>query len=535
MTDSTPTTGARALPVPPARLDVRGLSKTFGSTRVLHDIAFDVRPGEIHALVGQNGSGKSTIAKVLSGLYSPDPGSVVAIDGHPFRLPVRPDESRERGMAVVHQSLGLLPGFSVLENMRIGRLRPRGVLRWIDWRTERAAAGAVFERIGRRVDLDAPVASLHEEDRATVAIARALQDAEAGSGLIMFDESTRALSRRALEHFFTLLHEIVATGTAVLMITHRLEEVLDAADRVTVLRDGRAVVSGAPVAGMDEAELTRIILGRTVDTGALRHTPDLDDSDTARVTGLTGRKVQALELTIRRGEVVGLTGIAGSGYDEVPGILSGATPGRAGTLELAGRTTELRGLTPGSAIAAGVGLLPEGREVAGLAMGLTVSENISFPHTARRRASLLPRTGTDERTRAGEWIERLDVRPPRAEAAVNTFSGGNQQKVLLAKWLSMDPELLVLHEPTQAVDVGARRIIVDAIHAAAEAGTRVVVAGADENELALLCDRVLVFEDGGVVRELVGPLTPDDIVEGIYAGTGRGGLGKRDGGTAAAS
>jgi len=528
----THTSPARTSSAPAARLTVRSLSKTFGSTRVLSDVAFDVIPGEIHALVGQNGSGKSTIAKILSGLYTPDPGSVVSIDGRPFALPVRPAEARERGMAVVHQSLGLLPSFSVLENMRMGRLVGTGLLRRIDWTRERAAAAAVFDRIGRSVPLDAPVGSLHEEDRATVAIARALQDADPGSGLIIFDESTRALSRRALEHFFALLHEIVATDTAVLMITHRLEEVLDAADRVTILRDGRSVVSGRDVAGMDEGDLTRLIVGRTIDHGADRGTERHGAGAPARVEGLTGRQLEDFSLQVSPGEVVGLTGIAGSGYEEVPYLLGGAQPAAAGILTLDDVRIPVPGLTPADAIASGVALLPEGREASGLAMGLTVTENISLPHTAGRSPFARPRARA-EAERAQEWIERLDVRPPRAEVAVNTFSGGNQQKVLLGKWLSTAPAMLLLHEPTQAVDVGARRTIVDAIHAAAAGGSRVVVAGSDEAELAMLCDRVLVFEEGRVVRELRAPLTPDDIVRGIYADGSRGSLRRRGSGATA--
>jgi len=531
------TEGTRAAtPASPTRLEVRSLSKTFGSARVLSDVAFDVRPGEIHALVGQNGSGKSTLAKILSGLYVPDAGSVVSIDGRPFELPVRPDESRTRGMAVVHQNLGLLPGFTVLENLRIGRLKGRGPLRRIDWKRERAEAEAVFARIGRSVPLDAPVSSLHEEERSTVAIARALQDAEPGSGLIIFDESTRALSRRSLEHFFVLLDEIVSTGTAVLMITHRLEEVLDAADRVTVLRDGHAVASGREVAGMDEAELTGIILGRGMEAASARNAASVAPATPAvRISGLTGAAVSDVDVVVGRGEVVGLTGIAGSGYEEIPYLVGGASRAAGGTISLPdsdvrpGVELPAAGLTSSTAMTQGISLLPEGREHAGLAMEMTVVENVSFPHTAGRTGALLPNGRAGERERAETWIGRLDVRPPRPEAEVGTFSGGNQQKVLLAKWLSTAPTLLLLHEPTQAVDVGARRTIVNAIHAAAADGAHVLVAGSDENELAMLCDRVLVFEEGRIAREVRGPMAPDDIVAAIYTNGTRARLRERSG------
>lgn len=511
--------GRAATSAPPARLEVRALSKTFGSSRVLTDVGFDVRPGEIHALVGQNGSGKSTVAKILSGLYTPDPGSVVSIDGQPFELPVRPDEARRRGMAVVHQNLGLLPGYTVLENLRIGRLRAQGPLHRIDWKHERAEAAAALARIGRSVPLDAKVDHLHEEERSTIAIARALQDAEPGSGLMIFDESTRALSRRSLEHFFKLLDEIVASGTGILMITHRLEEVLDAADRVTVLRDGRTAASGRQVAGMDEAELTGIMLGRDVDTHASRVASSFDDKTTVHISGLRSDLLAGVDIDVREGEVVGVTGIAGSGYEDVPYLLGGAKRASGGVIRLPGGTADglpVPALNPGSAMSQGIALLPEGREHAGLAMQVSVAENVSFPHTSLRRHGLLPNRLKEERERTHEWIRELDVRPPRAEAVVGTFSGGNQQKVLLAKWLSTSPTLLLMHEPTQAVDVGARRTIVGAVHDAAESGTHVLVADADENVLAMLCDRVLVFEDGAIAQELKAPLTPDDIVSAIY-------------------
>lgn len=510
-----------ATPAPPgARLAVEGLSMTFGSSRVLRDVAIDVRAGEIHGLIGQNGSGKSTLAKVLTGLYTPDPGTRVAVDGVELRLPVRPDEARTRGVAVVHQTLGLVDDASVLENLRVGRLRGSRFLRRIDWARERAEAEAVFERLGRTVPLDARVATLREDERATVAIARALQDVHEGSGLIIFDESTRALGRRSLEHFFGILDEIVATGTAVLLITHRLEEVVDAADRVTVLRDGRVVEGGRDVAGLDEADLTALMLGRNlVDLDARTAARVAPGATPVRVRGVTGLRVRDVSFDVSPGEVVGLTGIGGSGYDDVPYLVTGVTPARAGDVELVDRTVRLPGLSPYAAIKAGVVLVPEGREHAGLAMSLSVAENTTFPQTSRNGSPLRRIDRAHERRLVAHWMEELDVRPRAPHALVRTLSGGNQQKVLMAKWLARSPQLLVLHEPTQAVDVGARHTIVEAVRRAArEYGAAVVVAGSDENELSLLCDRVLVFEDGAVRQELTGELTPDEIVHAIYAG-----------------
>lgn len=510
-------------PVP--RLAVESTGITFGGTKVLRDVTMDVSPGEIHALIGQNGSGKSTLAKILTGLYRPDPGSRVMVDGADLRLPIRPDESRAAGVAVVHQSLGLVPDATVLENTRLGRLKGSRFLRRIDWKTETAATRAVFERLGSgRIPLDAKIADLHEDEKAVVAIARAVQDLEDGGGLVIFDESTRALGREALERFYTLLDRIVATGTSALLITHRLEEVVEVADRVTVLRDGEIVVAGRDVDGMTKSDLAHLMLGREVE--GLEHRPAVKtptDAAPVVVGGLTGRNVRELSLSIRPGEVVGVTGLSGSGHDDVPYLISGVTRAESGTLTLPLGQVALKGLTPAEAIRNGIALVPESRETAGLCGGMTVTENISFPQTCAVTAfgKVKSLDGGQEKRRATEWIERLDVRPSRPDAVLRNMSGGNQQKVLLAKWLATDPSLLVLHEPTQAVDVGARKIIVEAVRDAAREGRAVLVAGADENELALLCDRVLVFEEGVVRKELTGELTPDGIVRAIYTSGSR--------------
>ncbi len=523
MTNPT-TTGVRAnQPAPrPARLHVAGASVTFGRNRVLRDVTLDVAPGEIHALIGQNGSGKSTLAKVLTGLYVPDAGAEVEVDGIPLRLPVRPMEARSRGVAVVHQSLGLIGEMTVLENMRVGRLRAGRFSRRINWGFERLEALQVFDRLGRSVSMDARIDSLSEEDRATVAIARALQDAPAGGGLIIFDESTRALSRRSLEHFYEMLDGVVHEGTSALLITHRLEEVIDAADSVSILRDGELVESGLTVSGLTESDLAGRMLGRVlgqissggghVDTKA-QPMVELSDALSARLDGVS--------ITIAPGEIVGVTGLADSGYHEVPYLLGGAAPAKAGRLVVAGNEVDLHRLDPAKAMAAGIALVPGNREHAGLAMDLSVVENAAVPGTSIEGRRVMPIRRGVELAELTPWLDRLELRPRDPGTIVGKLSGGNQQKVVLAKWLSRGPKLLVLHEPTQAVDVGAREIIVTAVKDAAAAGCAVLVASGDENELSMLCDRILIFEDGRIRQELTGPSAPDDIVEAIFAGSER--------------
>ena len=500
-----------------SRLRVDDVSKTFGRYRALQSVHLDVAPGEIHGLIGQNGSGKSTLAKVLTGYHAPDPGGRVLVDGEPLRLPVRPREASARGLAVVHQSLGLVEDLTVVENLRVGRFRANRFTRAIRWADERGEGAAVLERLGHPVPLDARVGDLSEEDRATVAIARALQDAEPGRGIVIFDESTRSLSRASLEHFYDMLEEVVSTGTSALLISHHMEEVLEATDRVTVLRDGIVVEAGLPTADLTENDLVRAVMGRSLESATRAAGHATPRGVAIAVRGVRGDLVAGVDLDLRPGEVVGVTGLAGSGHDELPHLLTGARPARTGTVQLGEAAQDLTRWDVGTAIAAGVVLVPEGREHAGLALDLSVADNVLLPRRSSRGA-VLPVDRKTEAAVVSEWVGRLDVRPPDPAQLVGKLSGGNQQKVLLAKWLATAPKLLVLHEPTQAVDVGARQTIIAAIRQAAAVGCAVLVAGTDETELSLLCDRVLVFREGRPVSELTGAFTPDDVVESIFSG-----------------
>ncbi|MDN3359080.1 sugar ABC transporter ATP-binding protein [Actinomadura sp. DC4] len=536
------------------RLELEGVSKTFGRHRALRDVRLRIMPGELHGLVGQNGSGKSTLAKILTGFHDPDPGAAVRIDGEPLRLPVRLRQARDLGLAVVHQTLGLFEDATVLDNIRIGRF---GATRWsrrIQWDREREAAGDVLAALGRSVRLDARVGALSAEDKATVAIARALQQARDGEGIVIFDESTRALGRDSLGHFYELVEGVLATGTAVLLISHRLDEVLQVTDAVTVLRDGEVMESGARTADLDHARLVKTMLGYTPRTvrpgqgqngadrprarragshrpagrrpgGAHAETPPAavrrpeagpGERVAARITGLTGEVLRDLTLTIECGEVVGVTGLVGSGHEELPYLVSGVRRAGAGTLTIGGTRLDLTRCGCGECLTAGLALVPEDRDADGLAGAMSVAENITLPQV-RARGTALRVDRRWEREEVRSLLQRLGVRPPVPEMPVSALSGGNRQKVLLAKWLATRPDLLVLHEPTQAVDVGARRDIIAAVRAATEDGCGVLVAGADEEEMAALCDRVVVLDQGVIGTVLRAPLSADIVAEMIYS------------------
>ncbi len=503
------------------RLAVASVSKTFGSARVLRAIGLRIAPGELHGLVGQNGCGKSTLVKILTGIYTPDPGGGITVDGRALSLPVRPLEARAAGLSVVHQNLGLVDDRTVWENVRLGRFKASGrFTRRIDGKAERAAVEAVFARLGANVDVNGKVSELSAEDRAAVAIARAMQDHEPGGGLIIFDESTRAMGKAARGRFFDLVKGVIDSGASVLMISHQLEEVVEVTDRVTVLRDGQVVETGIPTKEIDEAGLTRLMLGRHLVTHN-RVDSHARPETAVQVRNLVVRSVRGLDLDLKKGEIVGLTGLVGSGAVAVAEAIGGAREARAGTLSVNGKTLSLkpkRGSTD-DFIKAGVAFVAERRLEQGLAGELSVTQNLTLPRVKARGGRFrIGQSWQAEETAA--MIKKLDIKPPDPHKLVGTLSGGNQQKVLLAKWLAGQPDLLVLHEPTQAVDVGARHDIIEAIREAAAEGCGVIISSVDAADLSVLCDRVLVFREGTVTAELTGDLTQDDIIHATFGQPG---------------
>jgi ribose transport system ATP-binding protein len=501
-----------------ARLDVRRLSKRFGVNEALRDASLVLQGGEIHGLVGENGSGKSTLVKLLSGYWPPEPGGEVLVDGEALALPIKPGDMRRHGLSVVHQDLGLVDGFSVAENLRVGDFQVHRLTRAIRWRGEREKTREALAALGQTIDPSAQVEQLSAAQRASVAIARALQHHERGRGVVMFDESSRALPRESLAHFHALVREVADQGGSVLFVSHRLDEVLGLADRVTVLRDGQVVAAGVSRAELTEQELIRLMLGRELATPASRRGRERPSGEiAAQARDLSGSLLDRVELTVGRGEIVGLTGLVGSGYEELPYLLGGARRAAAGTLTIDGACIDLTRSTPRQLSDAGVAIVPERRAEEGLAMELSVQENVTIPRV-RTRGSRLLLGASWQRQEADRVVRELGVRPAEPDMLVRQLSGGNQQKVLLGKWLLGEPALLVMHEPTQGVDVGAHREIVEVILRTAGRGCGVVVAGLDAGELAMLCDRVLILRAGRIASEISGArLSFAGIVAAVYS------------------
>ena len=531
----------------PARLSVHSLTKTFGTAQVLTDVDLVVRPGEVHGLAGQNGSGKSTLIKIVTGLYTPDPGGQFEVDGQPVRRPVRWPEVHAAGISVVHQDLGLLDQLTVAENICIGGY-PTTRLGRIDRGRRDQLAARTLDRLGVPLAPGRLVGTLTAAQRAAVAIARALRDHTPGSGLIILDESTRALSGDDLEHIHQVLRRIAADGSAALMVSHSLPELIAVADRITVLRDGRVVGAGLPTAGLSEPDLARRMLGSTVQAVAPREgrprtpatqaptttstsltttasiapkTPFTSSITSATpaaavtVTGLTGPRLTEVSFTVAPGEILGVTGLPGSGYEQIPYLITGAQPATGGQLVTRDGKVALTRGSVAACLRAGVVLVPERRDRDGLAFELNVRDNISLPKLTRRgRPWFVARRWQQDDADAA--VKTLDIRPSSPSILVKQLSGGNQQKVLLAKWLNAGPALLVLHEPTQAVDIGARTDILHALQRAADTGVAVLLVSSEPEDLVATCDRILVYGREVGLRPAEAA-TPEQLIEEIYA------------------
>jgi ribose transport system ATP-binding protein len=493
-------------------ISLKNLSKEFrGGWRALDTVDLDVRPGEIHGLLGQNGSGKSTLIKILAGYHVPEPGARLWVNGQRVALPIPPGGFRGLGMSFVHQSLGLADDMSVLDNVRVGRYE-RGFGWRIPWRSERRRAREALRRFGVELDIDAPISNLSESTRAVIAIARAVQEIEGvEGGLLILDEPTPCLPRDGVSRLFETMREVASENVAILFVSHRLEEVHEITDRVTVLRDGK-VVGTVDTAGLDPADLIEMIVGRRLED-LYPDPPTAGRKRLLSVHHLSGAAVQCLDFELNAGEVLGLTGLLGSGFEEVPYLLMGALPPTSGELTFEDRTRRASRMSLRDRIDLGMVLVPANRQRDGVAMSLTVGENVTLPRVSNYFRHLLL-DQRSERRDVTELLRRFDVRPPDPTRPMGTLSGGNQQKAVLGKWLATAPRVLVLHEPTQGVDIGARKQIFAQIRDATEHGCGVILASLEYEDLAHLCDRVLVLQEGRVTSELSRQeLSADRVVE----------------------
>jgi ABC-type sugar transport system ATPase subunit len=481
-------------------LRVEGLSKTFGGTRALVDASLEILPGEVHALVGQNGSGKSTLIKALAGYHQPDPGARAELDGEPFHLGHAEDDSSER-LRFVHQDLGLVLELNTMDNLALRNGFARGRSGRVLWREQARETRRLMARFGIDLDIHLPLAQATPVERTVVAIAGALQGWHGGRGLLVLDEPTAVLPHDEVERLYGFVREVQRAGTSVLYVSHRMDEIFHLADRVTVLRGGR-VVATLPVPETDHHKLASLIVGEDVDPDF--HVPVVARPDAPvvlEVSDVAGRWLRGASLEVHRGEILGVAGLAGAGIHELPYAIAGApaypVTGRIRFPERSHDWSEIGGG------AYEIPVVPHDRQRDGIIAEFNVRENLSL--------SVLDRLGgfgrlrsRDERLVVERWTTELSVVAAGVDAPIVTLSGGNQQKVVMARCLAGEPEIIVLCEPTAGVDIGARLAIYDLIAGLAENGLTVVVASSDLAELVAVCRRVVVLRNGRITAEFAG-------------------------------
>ncbi|MEI4270409.1 sugar ABC transporter ATP-binding protein [Klenkia sp. LSe6-5] len=478
-----------------ALLEMRGIVKTFPGVRALGGVDLDVRAGEVHCLLGQNGAGKSTLIKVLAGAHQPDEGEI-RWQGERVRL-TDPQAAMRLGIATIYQELDLVDGLSVADNVFLGRERSRfGLSRPA---AAQRATGALLERLGHpEIRPGTEVGALSAASQQMVSMARALsQDAR----LIVMDEPSAVLDNEEVERLFAVVRDLTADGVAVVYISHRLEEIRQVGDRITVIKDGATVATGLPAQETPTREVISLMTGRAIEyvfpqrAGRSATTaPPLLEVDHVTVPG----HVEDVSFTVAPGEILGLAGLVGSGRSEVLEAVYGARRPATGQVRVDG--ARLRPGDVASAVAAGVGLAPEERKSQALLLGDPIYRNITLSSLARfARGGFLSVRG--EKQAAREQTEALDLRPVDVDREVRTLSGGNQQKVVLARWLLRDCRVLLLDEPTRGVDVGARSEIYALIRALADRGVAVVVVSSEIPEVLGLADRVLVLAEGRVLAD----------------------------------
>jgi rhamnose transport system ATP-binding protein len=496
----------------PPLLSLQHASKAFGAVQALEDVSIELYGGEAHGLVGENGAGKSTLVKILAGVHPPDSGTL-AVGGRQVVLD-SPAAARDAGIAVIYQEPIMFPDLAVAENIFIGR-QPLHAGRLIDARAMRAEAAAIFERLDVRLDPARIARGLSIAEQQIVEIAKALS---LEAKVIVMDEPTAALSAVEVSQLFRVVESLRDAGAAVLFISHRLEEIFGLCQRVTVLRDGRLVMS-RELAGLTADDLVRAMVGR-----------DLPERESAEQT--VGKPVLQVErlsregvfldvsFEVRAGEIVALAGLVGAGRSEVACAIFGIDRYDAGSVRVNGKP--LRKGSPTTAMAQGIGLVPEDRRQQGLVMDMTIARNIALG-SLRRLKRLIFIRGLAEKRFARDWAARLQLKYGRLGDPVNSLSGGNQQKVVLAKWLGREPKLLIVDEPTRGIDIGTKQEVHHLLDQLAAQGVAVLMISSELPEVLRLADRILVMREGRLVAELLHDEATEEKIVAAATGQAHGG------------
>jgi simple sugar transport system ATP-binding protein len=474
-------------------ISVQNVSKSFAGVRALHDINLDILPGEIHCLAGENGSGKSTLIKVMSGVYEPDTGTIELNGRTHSRL--TPIEAILNGVQVIYQDFSVFPNLTVMENLALNT-ELAGKKKLVNWKRMRQIAEEAIAKIDVKVDLDRLVGQLSVADKQLVAISRALMS---DAKLIIMDEPTTALTKKEVDALFRIILDLKARGISTLFVSHKLEEVFEISERFTILRNGETVITCLPEE-LDRRKFTRHMTGRDFEDAHFSFVeqdpePILEVSD----LGVTGA-FSEVDFSLRRGEILGITGLLGSGRTELALTLFGALRRTSGEIRLHGKPLTLHGIR--DAIANGIGYVPEDRLTEGLFLERSIGDNIVISEIDKlvSTAGLLDREG--KRDHAENWVRQLKIATPDPDNAANTLSGGNQQRIVLAKWLATGPDILILNGPTVGVDIGSKHDIHQILRDLAAKGMAIIVISDDIPEVIANCNRILLMKAGRIQAEI---------------------------------
>jgi ABC-type sugar transport system ATPase subunit len=497
-------------------LKVENLSKTFPGTRALSHVDIDIRPGEVHALLGHNGSGKSTLIKVLSGYHAPDVGASVWLNGHPMHFGElgHGRHGHAGHVSFVHQNLGLVLELNTIDNLALHGGFARTSYGRVRWRQQARIARKLMAPFAVDFDVTQPLSKATPVERTIVAIAAALQGWDSHGGVLVLDEPTAVLPPGEVERLFAIVRDLRSRGAGILYVSHRLDETFSLADRVTVLRNGERVIT-RDVAGLTKGSLVHLMLGVEMEPDYRAPVPEEAHSQPLlEVQGLAGTYLSGTTFTLHAGEVLGIAGLPDSGRDELPRMLTDRTShATAGKIRLRSISADWVDIETWKST--GVALLPPDRGHEGIVAAMTVGENLSLS-VLDRLASVLRLHHGRERRFCQSWIRKLDVKTSGINVSVQTLSGGNQQKVLFGRTLARTPRVLVLCEPTAGVDIGARHAIYDLVADQVAQGLSVLVTSSDVGDLLALCNRILVLHDGVVARELAAEgLTEHQLVQAM--------------------
>ncbi len=500
------------------------ISKTFGGTRALNNVTLSILPGEIHGLLGQNGCGKSTLIKILAGFHVPDKGGKLWINGERVKLPLGPGEFKDYGISFVHQDLGLIPNLTVLENWSLGEISVSNSLK-INWKQKKKEMQDIFSKYGLEIKPEIHVATLTPVEKAMLAILRAVAEIQANHvvqekkrGVLVLDEPTVFLPRTGVETLFNLVRAVTEEGISVVFVSHDLDEVLELTDTFTVLRDGYNVGNGI-TKEYDKNGIIKMILGTDL---MLYHTcanstESYKKGKNVIVSNMKGNVVHSESFYVNKGEILGITGLVGSGFEEIPLLLFGAnSPQNMGNIKISDKSIDLSRFKPQNAVKEKFALIPADRPNAGAIGTLSVEDNMMMQSMHHFRPVKLKKKLM--RKKSEQLVDAYEVHPKNVDMNLSQLSGGNQQKVLLAKWIQEEPSLLILHEPTQGVDIGARQQVYRLIgKAVSKNNSSVICCSSDYEELEQICDRVLIMVQGRIVKELAGSqITKETITKLCY-------------------